>query len=185
MSCKSASVIAKITTFRFLADLVYTKYMKIALQSKPNLLHVHAAATLLAVILTIFALAQLFAFDELAPAIGTMLTVGPSAHLIAASLVVAEVFALPFLLRLRMDTAFRVTSMILGWIAITMLLILVSKEVALHQTHSILLGAKIPLVAGMWNILLMLALGILAFWAGWGMWPFRKSNPSNTSQKRI
>src|SRR5690606_29389792 len=75
-------------------------------------------ALLYAVILVIFAVGQLFTFDkfiELVPSF--QLPLGEVLQFaVAPLLVMAEVLALPFLLRMTLSPAFRWLSMVCGWL---------------------------------------------------------------------
>lgn len=129
------------------------------------------ASLVLASALTLFALAQLFAFEALPHAFEQLFaTTALSGWLIAASLVTAEVLALPFLLGLHTSRQFRTISMILGWVALSMLFVITTKELGANQVASLLLGVKIPMPAGVWNTVLIALLGVLAAWIavrGW------------------
>lgn len=129
----------------------------------------------LAAIFIIMATAQLFSFEKFPDVIKHMwLPFEGLDQLRATLLVVAEVLALPFLLSMPLSKAMRILSMILGWVAIGVWF-MISLWVNLSGdivTNSGLLGATVPLPTGWWTLLFCLALGVLAVWSAWGMWPF-------------
>lgn len=133
------------------------------------------AAYFYAAILTILALSQLFGFDEFVPLIGSFGMPGGEvlARFTAGSLVVCEVFALPFLLGMRLSILARTVSMVLGWIApfgwlaIALWLNLTANGV----TNIGIFGTKVELLPGWWAITFSLALLMLAAWSAWGLWP--------------
>ncbi|MDB5179460.1 MAG: rane protein of unknown function [Candidatus Saccharibacteria bacterium] len=144
----------------------------------PKTKNVEKIAIFYAVILVIMAVAQLFTFDEFLNLVTSFNFPGGIryAHFIAAFVVVAEVFALPFLLRMPLSTAFRWFSMILGWFValvwakITIWLVIQDSIV----TNVGFLGTVVSLMPGWWAIFMSIALGILAAWASWGMWPHQR-----------
>jgi len=74
----------------------------------------------------------------------------------------------------------RVVSMVMCWIAaaawIKMSLWLMLTTNAVHNIG--LLGTKVSLMPGWWAVFFGIALGILAAWASWGMWPLPKRRKS-------
>lgn len=139
-------------------------------------------ALLYAVILVVFALAQLFTFDEFIELIPAFqLPLGTALPFVIAPLVVAaEVFALPFLLGMAVSPAFRWLSMFCGWL-VAGLWAFISAWVAI--THPPVetvgfLGTLAPLTPGWWAIFVSLALCILAAWASWGLWPGKRRKSS-------
>jgi hypothetical protein len=144
----------------------------------PKTKNVEKIAIFYAVILVIMAVAQLFTFDEFLKLVTSFKFPGGIwyAHFIAEFLIVAEVFALPFLLRMPLSTTFRWFSMILGWFValiwanITIWLVVQDSGV----TNVGFLGTAVALIPGWWAIFISVALGILAAWASWGMWPHQR-----------
>jgi hypothetical protein len=96
--------------------------------------------------------------------------------LIAALVVTCEVLALPFLLRLKLSKAMRVLSMVLGWLVIAFWLVVTIWQniQGLPIANSGIFGATIALPVGMWSIFMFIALGVLAAWVSWGMWPLQR-----------
>lgn len=137
-------------------------------------------ATLYAVILTVMAVSQLFYFEEFISLIGSFwLPVGRAGeYLLASSIVIVEVFALPFLLRMYLSPLMRVVSMICGWIAPTIWLILcVWIQLQTHALSNIgFLGEVVDIPPGWWSVVFSASLCVLAAWASWGMWPRKLSD---------
>jgi len=118
--------------------------------------------------------AQLFTFEDFPNLLGTMWMSISDAWLpvVASVLVILEVFALPFLLGLRLSAVMRVVSMISGWVVIAVWFAISFGSIVTNtQTDSALLGATVSLPTGWWEVLFCVALGVLAAWAAWGMWP--------------
>lgn len=142
----------------------------------PKSPHVKGIATIYAAILVLFALAQLYSFEEFSVlfveefslSIPFTLTV-----LLAPLIVTLEVLALPFLLRMRLSPAFRFLSMMSGWfVAVIWAWVSLWAVIREPYVETIgLLGTVISLPAGWWAVLLSLGLGLMAAWASWGMWP--------------
>lgn len=133
-----------------------------------------------AAILLVMAVAQLFSFERFIPLIeGFGLPGGrATAALVAGTVVIVEVFALPFLLRMKLSPLMRATSMVCGWLAVAVwlkLAIWVNIMVGGGGTIGFL-GPDIILPVGWWSVPCVIALGILAAWASWGMWPLGKAS---------
>ncbi len=137
--------------------------------------HIRTIALFYAGILTMMVVAQLFSFEEFIPLIESFNLPGGAGAgtVIACLIVVAEVFALPFLLRMRTSPLMRVISMLCGWLVPLLWLgITIWLNIADVQTGNVgLLGTKLELPVGWWATLYSCALGVLAIWASWGMWP--------------
>lgn len=92
---------------------------------------------------------------------------------LVASLIFAEIFALPFLLRLRLSPLARILSMIMTWV-VPALWLAISLWINLTEnaiSNIGMMGDLVQLVPGWWAALLSVAIGILAAWVSWGMWP--------------
>ena len=132
-------------------------------------------AVLLAVLFVGMAVTQLYSFDTFQPLMADLgLPVSEiMAVLIAPLIIIAEVFALPFLLRMRVSRAFRwlsagfVISAAVIWVAISLWTVLTKQIV----TNIGLLGdiSVIALAPGWWAVLFSVALLVLAVWAVWGL----------------
>lgn len=143
----------------------------------PKSSQVKQISILFAVLLVIMAVAQLFTYEEFIPLVATFnLPVGETlSYLVVPLLIVCEVFALPFLLRMSLSPAFRFVSMVSGWfvaiIWFLMTLWIVSTSQAVETIGFV--GTVATLIPGWWAVLFSVALGILAAWASWGMWPIK------------
>jgi len=146
----------------------------------PKTKNVRPIALLLAGILGVFVVAQLFGFDEFQLLVQSFWLPGgkPFAYFLSGFIVVAEVFALPFLLNMRISTLLRILSMILTWIvpAIWLTLSLWLQLTTNAVTNIGFLGTHIVLMPGWWTVLFSIALAMLAAWASWGMWPWGHSH---------
>ena len=175
---KSASVMLKKTTL-----CVYTFSMSIFVHTmrapKAKTKDVRRVAILYAIILVVMAVAQLFSFDEFSQLFNSFGLPGGMqyAYFLAAFVVTAEVFALPFLLRMPLSPAFRWVSMVCGWL-VAAIWLEVTVWLAFHEGISNnvgFLGTVTDILPGVWAVFITIALGILAAWASWGMWPRKKS----------
>ena len=98
-------------------NLHYTRDMKIQFAlaepaGKPKTDNIRMIALLLAVILLVMVLAQLFSFEKFVPLIEKFGFPGGEAMavLVAGVIVISEVFTLPFLLRMRLSPLMRLFS---------------------------------------------------------------------------
>lgn len=145
---------------------------------EPKSQDVKRIAIFYAIILIVLAVTQLFTFDKFLVLIQEFGFPGGAgfAYLVGSVLVVSEVFALPFLLRMPLSPLFRWFSMILSWVAaaawikISLWLVLTESPV---ETVGFL-GTLVNVMPGWWAVLVSVALGILAAWASWGMWPGKR-----------
>ena len=138
-------------------------------------------------VLLIMAVAQLFTFDTFLTLVTGFGFPGgvQYAHFLAAFLIVCEVFALPFLLRMRLSVAFRWVSMVFGWLAaVIWIKITVWLVVQDGVTDNVgFLGTVAPTMPGWWAIFMAIVFGILAGWASWGLWP-RRSGTKEVSKRK-
>lgn len=145
---------------------------------KPRTRESRQMALLFAGILVLFAVAQLFTFDEFVSVIPALnLPIGPViTYMIAPLIIVAEVFALPFLLGMKVSIAFRWLSMFFGWFTAGAWFFMSVWVVLTNQPVETigLFGTILELAPGLWAIFLSLALCILAAWTGWGLWPGKR-----------
>lgn len=134
---------------------------------------------LYAVLLVIMAVAQLYTFDTFVELVSeyNLPLGGTLAFIVAPLLVVFEVFALPFLLRMKLSPAFRVVSMACGWLVALLWLFITVWLVTTYQPVETVgfLGTVGTLAPGWWAVLVSGSFGVLAIWASWGMWPFARS----------
>lgn len=135
-------------------------------------------AMLYAIILGVMAVTQLFTFEHFLELLSTFTLPlgGEITYLIGALIVVTEIFALPFLLRMPLSKTFRWVSMVCGWLApliwIKLTLWLVIAEPLVDNVG--LLGTTVGLLPGWWAVMVAAALAILAGWASWGLWPGKR-----------
>jgi len=131
-----------------------------------------------AIILIVFVLAQLFTFDDFLILLDSFWLPGgkPVACLLGSIIVVCEVFAVPFLLNVKMSPLMRDISMVLGWLVpIIWLKLSLWLVLTVNAVSNIgLLGTKIRLMPGWWAVFFSVALGVLAFWSSWGLWPLAR-----------
>lgn len=133
------------------------------------------AATVLALFYVVIVVAQLFTFEDFHSVVASYwLPVStPATHLIAALIVTAEVFSLPFLLRIRLSPAMRWFSMFLGWlVALWWLFISVWLLTTINAVdNSGLLGATVDVQPGAVPLTIALSMVVLAILAARGQWP--------------
>jgi len=145
---------------------------------KPKSKESQRAALLLAAILLIMLVAQLFSYDHFPALIASLWFPGgeQSAQFLAAFIVVAELFALPFLIRMKVSIGFRVMSMLMGWIAVAIWIkIALWAMLATNRSSNIgLLGDTISIAPGWGIVCVSIALGVLTVWASWGLWPIQR-----------
>lgn len=141
----------------------------------PKTPNIRLISLTLAGVYVVLAVAQLFKFEAFPAVIAGFWLPGgePTAKLVAALFVTGEIFALPFLLSMRLSPAMRVFSMVLGWLVLAGWLFL---ALWANLTTSVVgsmgfLGATLALPVGWWAVFFFAALGVLAAWASWGMWP--------------
>ena len=165
----------------------YTKYMTkfAAVTPSPKMKshYVRYVALAYAVVLVIMAVSQLFKFEEFFPLLASFGLGGGerTAQILASVLVVAEVFALPYLLRMYLSPLFRIVSMLLGWLVVLLwaYLILTVLGSVNSVTDAGYLGTAIEVPFGWWNVLYVVLLGGLMAVATWGMTPYfpKKQSP--------
>ena len=132
-----------------------------------------------AAILTIMAVTQLFTFEDflehmqnLALPLGEVLI-----YALGPLIVIAEVFAIPFLLRMSLSPAFRYVSMFFGWFVAAIWLYISIWTAAFNtQVETVgFLGTLVNLPTGWWAVFMSITLVILATWSSWGLWPGKRS----------
>jgi len=146
--------------------------------SPPKTKNTRTISLLFAGSLVVLLVSQLFSFEDWPAAILQLGLPGGEtmARTIAALMVTFELLALPFLLAMRLSPAFRIVSMVCGWlVAVKWFSLTLWEVIVAHTNASILLGTTVPLPVGWWNVCIALALCVLAAWASWGMWPKKSS----------
>lgn len=152
-------------------------YVRATDAQPPKTANAGKIALLLAAILVVLAVVQLFSFSKFSATIDDMWLPGVTtvgAKLLAALIVVLEVFAVPFLLRMRLSPAMRVVSMLFGWVSVTWWIYALVWQNVMPTAiaNNGLLGATITIPIGWWSVCFMLGVAVLTIWASWGLWPF-------------
>jgi hypothetical protein len=184
---KKDNIILKFPGFLSLVSWVYTLSMTIFATATPSTIpktkNVKQVATFYAGVLVVMSVAQLFTFESFLKLMTSFEFPGgiKYAYFLTALLVVAEVFALPFLLRMALSPAFRFLSMLCGWLValiwakLTIWMVLVNTPI----NNVGFFGTVINVTPGWWAAFISIAFGLMAAWASWGMWPkftYRKTS---------
>lgn len=132
-----------------------------------------AIAVALAVLLTGMVVAQLFSFEEFVSLFADV----PGGMVFPAIIVALEIAALPFLLRMKLSSGFRVFSLLSGWAMIGYWLIMAIMTLGGTSENQIgFLGTVVELQPGIWAVFVVGALGVLMAWASWGLLPVRNTS---------
>jgi hypothetical protein len=147
---------------------------------KPRTAESAQIAILYAVVLVVFVVTQLFTFEEFLVYIQSVnLPFSEKVnYAFVPLLVAAELFSLPFLLRMRLSPVFRYLSLFLGCV-VAGLWIFLSSWIVLSGAlvDSIgFLGTLVVITPGWWAIFTSLSLGVLAAWSAWGLWPGQRKS---------
>lgn len=150
---------------------------------QPKTAQVRTVSQALAVVFAVMAVAQLATLPSFVAAIADFwLSISPTIErLLVALLIVGELAALPFLLRLRLSPAMRVVSMAAGWLVLAAWLALqvwINATISVVANNAVLGG--IPLPVGWYMVFGIVALGVLAAWSSWGLWPLRRRRKTHT-----
>jgi len=141
----------------------------------PKKLSVWAAAIYLALFFMIVAVSQLFTFEAYSEIIATYGLPFDEVFnkLIAAVIVTLEVFAIPFLLMMRLSPLMRVVSMVSGWLALLFwfLVGIWQSVVSFYIPNAGLFGSNISLPQGWWLVFYMVALITLSIYVSYCLWP--------------
>ncbi len=137
-----------------------------------------------AVILVVMAVAQLYAFEDFVPLLDSFgFTIAQAhAYILAAALVTSEVFALPFLLKMYVSPLFRVTSMVLAWLAPLLWVYIISAVFASVNAvqDAGFLGGAVTVPFGWWCLVFAYGMVGLAAWSTWSLWPFGELGSSKS-----
>lgn len=122
-----------------------------------------------AAVLVVMVLSQLFAFEDFIPLMDTDHKVA----VIASCLIVfAEVFALPFLLRMPLSPLMRWMSLVCSVLVPTVWLKLaIAAQINDVTTNSGMLGVVLDVPTGTPSLIFALILVMLAAGSVWGLWP--------------
>lgn len=155
------------------------RFATVAEAAKPKTKDSQKMAYFYAGLLVILVLSQLFTFDEFLKLLISYNLPGGEvmANFAGSLIVISEVFALPFLLRIKLSPAMRVASMVFSWIASASWLKLAVWLVSTSDTiiNFGLFGTLVTLNVGWWAIFFSLAICTMAAWSSWGLWPLQKS----------
>ena len=155
--------------------------------STPKTKESKQAALAYAVVLIAMVATQLFSFEKFIPLLESFdLPGGLSGRVIAVTLVVSGVLALPFLLRMKLSMAMRYLSMAAGWVVALLwvfLTVWVNASGVLVDTMG-LLGASVGLLPGWWAVFVAVGMGILSAWASWGLWPGKRKRHLEPKRKK-
>jgi hypothetical protein len=153
-------------------------FTKATSAQKPKSKESQNIAYMYAAILVIFAVAQLFTFDNFLILIESFWMPGGKtfAYLLGSSIVVSEVLAIPFLLQIKLSPLMRIISMVMSWLVpLLWFIISIWLMVTINAVSNFgLLGTTVDLLPGWWTVFISIALGVLAAWASWGLWPCQK-----------
>lgn len=129
-------------------------------------------------VLVLMAVGQLFSFEKFIPLLSDYWLPGGigTATLIASLVVVSEVFALPFLLRMPVSVLMRSLSLACSLIAagLWVFLGLVAVVGDTVMTNSGMLGLKVVIPPGSVQLIIAVALCVLAAVSARGLWPYGK-----------
>ena len=144
---------------------------------KPRSVAARNTAWTYAAILTVMAVGQLFAFEKFIPLLKKYDLVGGdgTATLLACLIVIVEIMALPFLLRMRLSRLMRWVSLCCGviapavWVKLSLFAIITSTELS----NGGILGSKVS-VGLVPQLVLGLVLLVVAAYVAHGLWPTAK-----------
>ena len=141
---------------------------------RPKTKNIRSVSILLTGVFTIVAVSQLFSFEDFPARLAGIGIVSMCAPILATFIVVTEVLALPFVLGMPLSFAFRILSMVCGWLAAAMLLtVAVVENIVAPSGEDAVFGAVLPLPVGLWSICAAFAFCVLVAWVSWGMWPLK------------
>lgn len=153
-------------------------FVKSTEAKKPKLESSRWAALLLAGIVIVMLVGQLFTFEKFPAVLQSLgfFSSDASSKVVSALIVIFELAALPFLLRLRLSPLMRICSMVAGWLIllywfVTSICLNVSLNIS---DNSGVLGDTISVPVGVWMLTFFMALGVLHGWASYGMWPLSR-----------
>jgi hypothetical protein len=144
---------------------------------EPRTTAIRNGAWAYAAVLVVMTLGQLYAFEKFIPLLENYRLPGEygTAAILASVIVIAEVLALPFLLRMTLSPLMRWVSLFSGllvaglWFGLAL--------ISMNESPAFvsgLFGVKVPLYTGIAFLILTLLIAILAVWSASGLWPSRK-----------
>ncbi len=165
---------------RYTADMRF--FVSATPAPKPRVQSVIVMSLFYAALLAIMAVAQLFTFEDFIQHIVTLDLPGGrgAAHFIAALIIVSEILALPFLLRMALSPAFRWVSLAFGWLVAGLWIYVSTWTVLFVPEASTIgfMGTVIEMIPGWWAVFISISFGILAAWATYGMAPVTRKKKS-------
>jgi hypothetical protein len=169
----------KITTFAWIKRDDYTVSMSISPRINTLLMSKTANSIFVSIfyasILAVLAVTQILTFSDFQLTIKSFWLPGgtPFAYFLSGLVIIAEVLAVPFLLRIKTSTFMRVFSMILSWfVPLFWLSISVWLLTTVNAVSNVgLLGSVVRLAPGWWLVIFGTMTAVLAIWASWSMWP--------------
>jgi len=146
-------------------------FVKSEQPSKPKNQYTEITAYIQAAILVVLSLTQLFFLQDFLD-IFTNLELGTQsqAYLLSAFIIWAEVFSIPFLLRMKLSRAFRIFCMLLLWV-VTIFWIYLALWLPFDARDSGLLGGFIKVSSGLPLAAFTVIFGGLSMNNIWGLWP--------------
>lgn len=144
---------------------------------KPRSVVTRNVAWVYVAVLTVMALGQLFAFEKFIPLIEKYGVTESIATVLASLIVIIEVFAVPFLLRMRLSLLMRWVGLVFGllvpvvWIVLSFVAITSGTSVA----NGGILGAKVSIGAELQLFVAIVLLG-MASYSAYGLWPKSKGD---------
>lgn len=154
------------------------KFAKPEKALKPKKQYIESFAYVQAVILITLAFLQLFNLQDFLNILqGLGLGDRSQIYLLGCFIVWAEIFSLPFLLRMKLSKAFRVFSMLLLW-AVTIFWLYLSVWLSGTYENPVetgLLGGFISIKSGIELFIFSVLLGGLSINNIWGLWPIKPS----------
>jgi hypothetical protein len=136
---------------------------------------VKITALVFAGILIVMVIGQLFSFEKFIPLIGDYMLPGGerTATIMASLIVISEVLALPFLLRMRLSRLMRWVSLSFSVVSVIIWLLLGLTVLVgnVDLSNSGLIGTKVAIPSGLTQALITSILTTLAVLSIWGLWP--------------
>lgn len=142
-----------------------------------------------AVILVVMAVSQLYAFEDFMPLLDSfgITSSQGQAYILAAVIVISEVFALPFLLKMYVSPLFRMMSMVFMWV-VALLWFSISTYVYFSVNavqDAGFLGGAVTVPFGWWCLVFAAGLIVCAAWSSWSMWPLQNPRRSRAKKRSV
>lgn len=148
---------------------------------KPKKQYIQSIAYIQAIALVVIAFLQLFNLQDFLNILQNLnLGTHSQTYLLGCFIVWAEIFSLPFLLRMKLSNYFRVFSMLLLW-AVTIFWLYLSIWLKTDFNYSVetgLLGGFISIKSGIELFTFAVLFGASSIHNIWGLWPLKRSKLS-------